>query len=57
MENQNKHNTRPRIELQYFELIMAVERKFPDETRHQTALRYIREAEQRASGTGAKVAK
>lgn len=30
----------------YYELIYAVERKFPDETRHQTALRYIRSAEQ-----------
>lgn len=31
------------------ELLMAVERKFPGESRHQTALRYIREAESRAS--------
>lgn len=30
----------------YNELIMTVARKFPDETRHQTALRYIQEAEQ-----------
>ena len=29
----------------YDELIFAVGRKFPHETRHQTALRYIREAE------------
>lgn len=29
----------------YYELIYAVMRKFPDETRHQTALRYINEAE------------
>ena len=29
----------------YSELIYAVERKFPNETRHETALRYIREAE------------
>lgn len=29
----------------YNELIMAVARKFPNETRHQTALRYIRQAE------------
>jgi len=27
------------------ELLMAVERKIPGETRHETALRYIREAE------------
>lgn len=33
----------------YVELLMAVERKFPGESRHQTALRYIREAEARAS--------
>lgn len=29
----------------YNELLLAVERKFPDETRHQTALRYIKSAE------------
>jgi hypothetical protein len=29
----------------YNELLFAVERKFPNETRHQTALRYIRSAE------------
>lgn len=29
----------------YQELILSVERVFPNETRHQTALRYIREAE------------
>jgi len=33
------------FEKAYHELIFAVERKFPDETRHETALRYIREAE------------
>ena len=27
------------------ELIMAVERKWPDETRHETALKYIKQAE------------
>lgn len=31
----------------YHELIYAVVRKFPDETRHETALRYIKEAEAR----------
>ena len=30
----------------YEELIMAVSNKYPGETRHQTALRYIREREQ-----------
>ena len=34
-----------RSEELYLELIYAVEHKFPDETRHQTALRYIREVE------------
>lgn len=29
----------------YYELIYAVGKKYPDETRHQTALRYIRNAE------------
>ena len=29
----------------YSELLYAVEGKFPDETRHETALRYIRERE------------
>jgi hypothetical protein len=31
----------------YSELLMAVEQKFPDETRHSTALRYITEREHR----------
>ena len=31
----------------YFELIMAVGNKHPGESRHQTALRYIKEAESR----------
>lgn len=33
-------------EAKYHELIMAVGNKYPDETRHQTALRYIRQSEQ-----------
>jgi len=41
-----------RLREAYNELIMAVARKFPDETRHQTALRYIQTAEQRAYGSG-----
>lgn len=32
----------------YDELIMAVCRKFPNESRHQTAMRYIAEAEHKA---------
>lgn len=32
----------------YAELILAVQRKFSGESRHSTALRYIREAEERA---------
>lgn len=33
----------------YHELLLAVERKFPGESRHATALRYIREAERQDS--------
>ena len=33
------------LEKRYDELIMAVARKFPNESRHQTALRYIKQAE------------
>lgn len=33
----------------YFELLYAVAQKFPDETRHQTALRYIQQAESRSN--------
>ena len=35
------------LKAKYMELIYAVERKFPEETRHQTALRYIQEMENR----------
>lgn len=34
----------------YLELVMAVQRKFPDESRHETALRYIQEAERNCIG-------
>lgn len=33
------------LEKNYYELIYAVGSKFPNETRHETALRYIRERE------------
>lgn len=33
------------LEQKYNELLFAVARKFPNETRHETALRYINEAE------------
>lgn len=33
------------VQERYSELLYAVERKWPDETRHQTALRYIKNAE------------
>jgi hypothetical protein len=39
------------VNMKYNELIMAVERKFPKETRHETALRYIRESETVQRGT------
>jgi len=34
------------IEAKYYELLWAVEKKFPNESRHETALRYITEQEQ-----------
>ena len=37
----------------YLELIYAVQTKYPNETRHETALKYIREREMQTSGTGA----
>jgi hypothetical protein len=37
---------RDRLRESYDDLIMAVVNKYPGETRHQTALRYIRQAEQ-----------
>jgi hypothetical protein len=40
----------------YDELIMAVVNKYPNETRHETALRYIRERENPSSSmAGAKI--
>jgi len=40
----------------YNELLYAVARKHPNETRHQTALRYIQQAERGDGGSGAKEA-
>lgn len=34
-----------KIDDYYYELIMAVETKYPNETRHETALKYIKQAE------------
>ena len=42
-----------RLRSLYNELLYAVERKHNDETRHETALRYIREAESRATSGSA----
>jgi len=36
------------IKEKYYELIMQVGRKFQNESRHETALRYIKETEERA---------
>ena len=43
---------RTKREMQLDELLNAVERKFQGETRFETALRYIREAEARANDGG-----
>lgn len=40
----------------YEQLLYAVESKFPGETRHQTALRYIRQAEFRCTDEGSAAA-
>ena len=39
-----------RLETRYNELLMAVSRKHPGESRHETALRYICEAEATTDG-------
>lgn len=44
------------IQEQYNELIMAVGMKYHNETRHQTALRYIRRAEECKTGSASNVA-
>jgi len=41
----NPPDTKKDVGLLYGELLMAVESKFPGETRHETALRYIRAQE------------
>lgn len=40
------------IAMRYNELLLAVCRKFPGESRHETALRYIRGAENQMGGQG-----
>jgi hypothetical protein len=45
-ENAGLRRDLKRVEDSYTELLMAVVRSFPNETRHQTALRYIKEAEE-----------
>lgn len=41
------HAGEQRISELYDELILSVEKKYPNETRHETALRYIKECENR----------
>jgi len=38
------------LQTKYYELLCGVASKFPNETRHQTALRYIRNAETHGNG-------
>lgn len=54
LHKKNKLHKRNKL---YDELLLAVGKKFPDETRHQTALRYIREAEQFGSSIPSQEAK
>lgn len=44
----------PDLKAKYMELIMAVARKWPGENRHETALRYIREAENTSNAVAAR---
>jgi len=44
------------IKVRYYELLYAVGRVFPGESRHETALRYIRDAEQQAERGDTKAA-
>lgn len=43
------------LEKEYYELIYAVGNKYPHETRHQTALRYIQQSERGGASTTATV--
>ena len=47
--------TNEEIKHNYYELLYAVCRKFQNETRHQTALRYIKEAEEVKSNVASEV--
>ena len=56
-ENRYLHDLLRRLEAEnkelkdkYYELLYAVEQKFPGETRHETALRYIRQREENKGG-------
>jgi hypothetical protein len=44
-EMHNKEQHLKRLREKYNELIFAVVKKYPNETRHETALRYIKQAE------------
>lgn len=46
----NRQERHAELERKYNELIMAVGNKYPGETRHQTALRYIQERESATEG-------
>jgi RNA polymerase subunit RPABC4/transcription elongation factor Spt4 len=45
------------LEKKYYELVYAVASKYPGESRHQTALRYIMEREQSSRGQHPEAAK
>ena len=49
MKSEYNHKFEKAIEELYSELIMEVSNKYPGESRHETALRYIREREERSS--------
>jgi len=51
-EERLKNVENPTLKAKYNELIGAVQSAFPEETRHETALRYIEEAENRRYNQG-----
>ena len=50
LEKLKKEATSTQDHNAYYELLMAVQRKFHNESRHETALRYIKEAENKPCG-------
>jgi hypothetical protein len=48
MDGEEYMTSELKIRLKYLGLLMAVKTKYPNETRYETALRYIKQAENKA---------